>query len=137
MIAVTVIAGYGLPSQYQQANMNLYGDPLVRLVMCRTGAECDDGDWCNGQEWCDDGSCQAGTPIVCAPTDECAEMVCDEEEDACMPGPSCIVDAGPDAAPPEPDAGTEPIEVTGYGATSGCSAAPRAAATRSFLSSIL
>jgi hypothetical protein len=112
MIAVTVIAGYGLPSQYQKANMNLYGDPLLRLVMCRTSAECDDGDWCNGQEWCDDGSCQAGTPVVCAPTDECAEMVCDEGGDACMPGPSCVVDAGPDAAPTEPDAGPEPIGAT-------------------------
>jgi hypothetical protein len=134
MIAVTTNF-YGEAGMYQKSIQNLYGDPLVRLVMCRTGAECDDGDWCDGLEWCDDGACQAGTPIVCAPTDECAEMVCDETADVCAPGPSCIVDAGPDAAPSEPDAAPS-AEVTGYGATSGCSAAPRAAATRPLLSTI-
>jgi len=131
-IAVTEIAGYGLPSQYQQANMNLYGDPLVRLVMCREGAECDNGAYCDGQEWCDDGSCTAGEPVVCAPTDECAEMVCDDVADACVPAPGCIADAGPDAAP-EQDAA--PAQVSGYGGSSGCAAAPRAA-TRSLLSFI-
>lgn len=139
-IAVTT-DGQGLISMYQKSNMNLYGDPLVRLVMCRVGAECDDGDWCDGLEWCDEGSCQPGTPVVCEPTDECEEMVCDEAADACVWGQSCIPDGGiPDAGPPpEPDAGTDteqPAATSGISAgSSSCSAAPRAA-TRSLLSSI-
>jgi len=137
-IAVTT-DGQGLISMYQKSNMNLYGDPLVRLVMCRTGAECDDGDWCDGLEWCDDGSCTPGEPVACAPTDTCAEMICDEEIDACVPGPSCIPDGGiPDAGPPEPDAGTDtdPIATPGISAgSSSCSAAPRPA-TPTLLSAI-
>jgi len=135
MIAVTT--SFYSPSAYQKSIQVLYGDPLVRLVMCRTGAECDDGSYCDGQEWCDDGSCQPGTPIVCDPTDECAEMVCDDAAAACVPGPSCPQDAGPDAAAPE-DAGpdTSLPAITGLGATSGCSAAPPAA-TRSILAAAL
>jgi hypothetical protein len=67
-------------------------------------------------------------------------MVCDDEAAACVPGPGCPEDAGPDAATPAADAGTPDaapvVTVTGYGATSGsCTAAPPAR-TRSLLGSI-
>jgi hypothetical protein len=136
MIALTTDA-WSMPTAYQRSIQNLYGDPLVRLVMCRVGAECDDGAYCDGLEWCDEGSCRGGEPIVCEPTDACAEMVCDDAAGACVPGPSCPEDAGPDAATPVADAGApDAAPITGYGATSGCSAAPPAAATGSLLAAI-
>jgi len=135
-IAVTATSMFGYPSLYQKSNVNLYGDPLVRLVMCRSSVDCDDGDFCDGLELCAGGTCVGGTPVECAPTDECAEMVCDENEDACVPGPGCATDAGVDAGAPAADAGAEPTEVTGLGATSGCAAAP-ASLPASLLASLL
>jgi hypothetical protein len=131
---------YGDMAAYQKSIQNLYGDPLVRLVMCRTGADCDDGDYCDGVEQCDDGSCEAGTPIACAPTEICDDMVCDEAVDACVPGPSCPDAGAPDdagAPPTVPDAGPPDAATTGFGAGSGSCAAAPPAAVRSLLSRVL
>jgi len=86
----------GLVSWYQKSIQNLYGDPLVRLVMCREDDECDNGLFCDGDELCDEGSCAPGEPVACEPTEECGEWLCDEAAAACVPSP---------AECPEPDAG--------------------------------
>ena len=45
----------------------IYGDPLVRLVMCREDPDCDNGLYCDGTERCLAGSCQpAAAPVDCA-----------------------------------------------------------------------
>lgn len=133
--AVTGDPWGGSVTPYQISIQNLYGDPLVRLVMCRASADCDDGSFCDGVEICDDGSCQPGTPITCGPTDECAEMVCSDEAAACVPAASCVPDAGPvDTDTGVADAGPE---VAGIDAATGmCSLAPRRAVT-SLLSALL
>jgi hypothetical protein len=140
MAATTSDPWGGTVTPYQKSIQNLYGDPLVRLVMCRTGADCDNGSFCDGVEVCDLGSCKPGTDIVCGPTDECADMVCDDAIDTCAAGASCIADAGADSGATDTDTDTDTgAAVTGIEAAGGgCALAPRpqvAAAT--LLSSLL
>lgn len=113
--------GQGANSWYQKAIQNLYGDPLVRLVMCRQDAECDNGVFCDGQERCDLGACVPSASPACGPTPDCEDVTCDEEADLCVPDPSCAgePDAGSDAGQPGSDVS---------GAGSGCAAAPSPAA---------
>ncbi len=140
-LAATSNSSYGGASFYQKCIQNLYGDPLVRLVMCRIDADCDNELFCDGEEICDDGSCvSAGDPVECEPTEECAQMACDEEEDACMPSGSCIPDGGiPDSGT---DTDTGPIVVVPVGgkilsAKGGCSIARQGESTGYLLSAIL
>ncbi len=116
-IALTTDAK-GDDSWYQKSIQNLYGDPLVRLVMCTEDADCDNGIFCDGEEWCDSGSCRGGEPAVCEPTDWCDQWSCDEEADECVPSPEC-------GDPPVPDGGSGESAATVTGAGAGCSAAPR------------
>jgi hypothetical protein len=95
--------GHGSNSWYQKAIQNLYGDPLVRLVMCRQDAECDNGAFCDGDELCDAGACVPSAAPACAPSADCDDVACDEEADLCVQGPTCEndPDAGADAGQPE------------------------------------
>jgi len=108
--------GKGSNSWYQKAIQNLYGDPLVRLVMCRDDDDCDNGVFCDGQERCEFGSCVPGQPMECGPIDGCDDVLCDEEQGACVAGPSCEWDTDSDAEV------VPAAEVTG--AVSGCRTAP-------------
>ncbi|MBW2506965.1 MAG: hypothetical protein JRD19_07870, partial [Deltaproteobacteria bacterium] len=48
-------------------------------------ADCDDGKFFNGLETCDaNGSCQAGTPVVCDDGVGCTDDICDEGSDSCV-----------------------------------------------------
>jgi MYXO-CTERM domain-containing protein len=48
------------------------------------GSACDDGDACTQADTCQAGACTAGSPIACAPQDEChAAGVCDPVSGAC------------------------------------------------------
>lgn len=87
----------GLVSWYQKSIQNLYGDPLVRLVMCRETADCDNGLYCDGPETCQEGVCVPGDDIVCQGTEWCYDWYCDEELMDCVPSPECV----------DPDAGTD------------------------------
>ncbi|HUT77696.1 MAG TPA: C25 family cysteine peptidase, partial [Polyangia bacterium] len=109
--------GQGSNSWYQKSIQNLYGDPLVRLVLCREDSECDNGVFCDGDELCDSGSCVPATSAACGPTADCADVTCDEEADLCVQDPACEnePDAGEDAGQPE-------SLVTGAG--SGCRQGP-------------
>lgn len=103
-------------SWYQKAIQNLYGDPLVRLVMCRDDDDCDNGVFCDGQERCEYGSCVPGPPVECGPVDGCDDVLCDEEAGACVPGPTCEVEPDTDDHAATP--GSAPIS-----AGAGCAAA--------------
>ena len=92
--------------------------------MCRSDEDCDNGSFCDGEETCEDGSCVASeAPVECAATEECSDMVCDDEVGACVPGSGCpdsgveepVVDAGGDE--PVQDAGGSTVS----GAKSSCS----------------
>jgi hypothetical protein len=113
-IAATVDGQNGT-SWYQKSIQNLYGDPLVRMVMCREDADCDNGSECDGAETCAEGSCHAASdPVTCPATPDCDDMACVEGA-GCVPGPSCAAaDAGPDAGETGPH----------LSAGSGCTAAP-------------
>ncbi len=131
----------GVVSFYQKCIQNLYGDPLIRLVMCRIDADCDNELFCDGEEICDDGSCvSAGEPVECAPTEECDEMACDEDEDACMPSGSCIPDGGIPDSGTDTDTGPGTVAPVGgkiLGARSGCSLAGQGESTEYLLGVIL
>ncbi len=75
-------------SWYQKSIQNLYGDPLVRLVMCREDADCDNHVLCDGEELCVQGSCTPGEPIVCEPEGDCGDMIC-KENIGCVPSDTC------------------------------------------------
>lgn len=52
------------------------------------GSACNDGEYCTSFDTCHAGVCRAGEPISCAWRDSfCAEGVCDEGLDRCMPFP--------------------------------------------------
>jgi hypothetical protein len=55
------------------------------------GTNCDDGDLCNGLEKCQDGTCTAGTPVVC------------KAKDACHFVGTCVPATGKCMDPPFPD----------------------------------
>jgi hypothetical protein len=122
--------GQGNNSWYQKSIQNLYGDPLVRLVMCRDDSECDNEMFCDGEERCDTGSCVPSAAPACVPTADCEIVTCDEEAGVCVPDPSCETapDAGLDGGPAS--SGT----VTGGAA--GCRLAP-APGTRGLFAAIL
>jgi hypothetical protein len=44
---------------------------------CRSNADCNDGNACNGVESCRRGVCQAGTPLVCADANPCTTDTCE------------------------------------------------------------
>ncbi|MDD5309513.1 MAG: C25 family cysteine peptidase [Deltaproteobacteria bacterium] len=120
--------GQGATSWYQKSIQNLYGDPLVRMVMCRESADCDNGFECDGEESCDNGSCRAGEPVVCQPAGGCDDMACVEGA-GCVPGPSCpVADAGADGG------GETAGELS---AGSGCSVAPSSSRRASLLRTLL
>src|SRR5262249_4809888 len=51
-------------------------ESLDACVQCLTGAQCDDGLFCNGAETCSAGVCAAGAPPVCsAPAPYCANSL--------------------------------------------------------------
>lgn len=120
IMATTNVQGH--VGWYQKNIQNLYGDPLMRLVMCRNSSECDNGLYCDGAETCQDGSCMPGDDIVCEPTADCDEWFCDEDAMGCVPSEECDT--------PEPDGGTdtdtedtdaEPVEPSIEGAITSCS----------------
>jgi hypothetical protein len=130
--ANTYVQGSSNLSWYQKTLFNLYGDPLVRMVMCREDADCEVRSDCWGEAHCEDGFCFAGEPVVCEPTEECETMVC-EEGLGCVPSAECLADedagvsdGGADAgADTDGDSGTP--EVTNFedlSAKTGCSFAP-------------
>jgi hypothetical protein len=53
---------------------------------CSSGADCDDGLFCNGAETCSAGLCAHGTPVSCTSDDGigCTDEVCDEARQACV-----------------------------------------------------
>ena len=63
---------------------------------CSSNADCADGNLCNGSETCSGGSCQAGTPVSCAPgqtcdpaTGTCSGGTCAARGDACSANTDC------------------------------------------------
>jgi hypothetical protein len=55
---------------------------------CSTAASCDDGLFCNGAEQCVNGSCTAGTPVVCNDDVACTVDACNEATEACVSQPN-------------------------------------------------
>jgi MYXO-CTERM domain-containing protein len=48
------------------------------------GSPCDDGDKCTEADACEDGACQSGSPVVCAPSDQCHSAgLCNPATGAC------------------------------------------------------
>lgn len=126
-------------SWFQKSIQNLYGDPLMRLQMCRSDADCADEFSCNGQEHCRDGSCMPGEAVDCEPRNNCGNMICVEGA-GCVPHESCkdeidagsgsegadrVSDSNPDADK-ESDGdpgGNAADEIGSLAGTSGCAAA--------------
>ncbi|MFZ5893929.1 MAG: hypothetical protein ACOY0T_22900 [Myxococcota bacterium] len=50
---------------------------------CTGNAQCNDGLYCNGVESCVNGSCTAGTPVVCNDNVSCTVDTCNEATDSC------------------------------------------------------
>ncbi len=93
-------------SWYQKSIQNLYGDPLVRLVMCREDADCDNHVLCDGEELCAEGSCFPGEPVVCEPEGDCDDMVC-KENVGCVPGDTCESSSTGTDTDSDADSGTD------------------------------
>ncbi len=135
----------GDTSLYQKSIQNLYGDPLVRLVVCRVDKDCDNQILCDGEEICKAGTCAPGQAVVCEPENDCEDMIC-EEGTGCVPAEECEqtdADAGTDTdvdsdSDTEGDtssdtstdtdtsapSGDEPVDPENLSAKSSCRAAP-------------
>jgi hypothetical protein len=117
--------GHGYMSWYQKSLFNLYGDPLMRMVMCREDTECENNIFCDGEELCQDGFCFPGEPVVCEPTEDCEDMICDEDL-GCVESAECAsnVDSGTSDTDTDTDTDTEVQDsgatVESMSAESGC-----------------
>jgi len=66
---------------------------------CRTAADCDDSNVCNGAETCEAGECVAGGPISCDDSNQCTSDSCDSETGcgndpiSCDDGNDCTADS--------------------------------------------
>jgi len=58
------------------------------IEACTGPAACNDGLFCNGAEQCVNGTCTAGTPVVCNDNVACTLDACDEAADACVSQPN-------------------------------------------------
>jgi len=58
------------------------------VATCTGPAGCDDGQFCNGVEQCVNGTCTAGTPVVCNDNVACTVDACDEAAHACVSQPN-------------------------------------------------
>jgi hypothetical protein len=123
----------GDTSWYQKSIQNLYGDPLLKMVMCREDTDCENYLYCDGVETCDDGTCTPGIPIDCQTELGCRDAQCDEAL-GCVAGPGCVAPAPEDAGPG--DGGAQQPTNLGYGSKSSCSFGP-AARNRGSLYSVL
>ncbi|MBW2991576.1 hypothetical protein KY348_07815 [Candidatus Woesearchaeota archaeon] len=76
-----------IPDQSRCDDGNVCTDDVCDLdIGCfylNNANSCDDGLWCNGEDVCSDGSCVAGTPIICDDGIECTYDICNEERDMC------------------------------------------------------
>lgn len=91
-------------SWFQKSIQNLYGDPLMRLTMCRADADCSNGLICDGEERCANGACLPGEPLECMPQEDCEQVACVEGR-GCVRDESCPppMDEGTDVAPEDTD----------------------------------
>ena len=64
----------------------LVDDVEVRAftASCSSDAQCNDGLFCNGAEHCVNGTCAAGTAVVCSDSVSCTVDSCNESTDSCV-----------------------------------------------------
>ena len=77
--------GYGFRfDQVTLTNVSTLGpDAQSDSCGCNVDADCNDGQFCNGTETCNNGTCQAGTPVVCDDGVSCTVDTCNEGGDVC------------------------------------------------------
>lgn len=86
-------------------------------IACGSGAECDDGCFCNGVETCTGGTCRANTALPCAEDmHACTTVACNEAVDRCVVMTDDEMCSNGDAC--------DGREICATGASGGCRPAP-------------
>jgi nitrous oxidase accessory protein NosD len=60
---------------------------VAPCIACTTNLDCQNGLVCDGAETCSAGACQAGSPVICTPTQCEASSLCQEPSGMCVTTP--------------------------------------------------
>jgi len=96
-----VCADTGCPSWEEVSRATRFVQYVPDVPECLSGADCSDGDGCNGAELCTDGACRPGPIVSCKDNDACTrdacttvagQAVCTHTPVACDDGNACSID---------------------------------------------